>query len=248
MLLPVTSDARDHEPGKYDLSMDTLLSKRRPLLFGFTTLLSLALMALVALVLLPTLPRSGASVPDYGPAPQFRLLDQLARPVADTDLRGTVVLANFIYTTCPDICPTTSGQMRDLQERLRAAGLLENDVRLVSITVDPANDTPEQLRRYAESLGADPERWRFLTGDEAAIRTTVIDGFALGITIMPPATTPEHHGHTEADDGAHTGMISHSGRFVLIDRDWQIAGYYESADLNPEEVVRTIQALAQKEQ
>lgn len=215
-------------------------------MYGATALVSIVLMSIVASLALRFVPRSGTSVQtEYGPAPQFSLTDQLGRPVVDTDLRGKVVLANFIYTSCPDICPTTSGQMRTMQERLREAGLLDADVRLLSITVDPTRDTPELLRGYAEGLRADPEYWRFLTGEAAVIRRVVVDGFALGIEVMPSAAQGHEHGaHATTTHDHGTYEVSHSGRFVLIDRTWQIAGYYDSAELVPEQLLADIQALA----
>lgn len=224
--------------------MKTLWQTRRSLVYGATALVSILLISSVGFLALRLIPRSGASVQtEYGPAPQFSLTDQLGRPVTDSDLRGKIVLANFIYTSCPDICPTTSGQMRTMQEQLREAGLLDTDVRLLSITVDPTRDTPEQLHTYAEGLRADPERWRFLTGEAAAIRQVVVNGFALGIEVMPPVAQ-EHGDHTASAHEHSTYDVSHSGRFVLIDRAWQIAGYYESAELVPEQLLADIQALA----
>jgi protein SCO1/2 len=202
-------------------------------------------MSVVAMLALRLVPRSSASVPEYGSAPQFSLTDQLGRPVADRDLRGKVVLANFIYTSCPDICPTTSGQMRTMQDLLREAGLLDADVRLLSITFDPTRDTPAQLRSYAEGLRADPERWRFLTGEASTVRQVVVQGFALEVKVMAPAVPGQEHGNHSTDAHAHSPYeVSHSGRFVLIDRSWHIGGYYESADLVPEQLLSAIEALA----
>lgn len=227
--------------------MENLLQTRRPLVYGVTALMSLVLVSLVAILALRLAPRSGASIPEYGSAPQFSLTDQLGRPVTDSDLRGKVVLANFIYTSCPDICPTTSGQMRTMQELLREAGLLDADVRLLSITVDPTRDTPAQLRSYAEGLRADPERWRFLTGEASTVRQVVVEGFALGVEVMAPAAPGQEHGDHTTNAPAHSPYeVSHSGRFVLIDRSWQIVGYYESAELDPPQLLAAIQRLAQE--
>ncbi len=199
---------------------------------------------------------SGAAAP-FGPAPSFALIDQLGRPVSDADLRGKVVVTDFIYTTCTDICPAITAQMAALRTRLAEEGLLGDDVMLVSISVDPARDTPEVLRAYSEPFGADAATWRFLTGDEASIRRVVVDGFLLGIEVMAAAAQDsaahaagtahragESHaaGHGALSSGDYA--VSHSGRLIVIDRAWQIRGYYDSAELDQDALVRTLRALA----
>ena len=93
------------------------------------------------------------------------------------DLRGKVWIANFIYTHCTDTCPLQSAQMARLQEELKT----EPDFRLVSITVDPEQDTPETLTEYATRFGADRERWLFLTGAKRALYALAVEGFRLSV-------------------------------------------------------------------
>jgi len=240
--------------------MQTSVARRSPLpLLVGALLLSLTIGGAAIVLLLQGAQiqsGTGAAAP-IGPAPSFALVDQLGRPVSDADLRGKVVLADFIYTTCTDICPALTAQMASLRTRLAEEGLLGDEVVLLSISVDPARDTPEVMRAYSEPFGADPATWRFLTGDEAAIRQVVVDGFMLGVEVMAAAaedaaTQEAGTAHSAADghsgdhDSGHGGdyEVSHSGRFVLIDRDWQIRSYYDSAALDQNELVATIQALA----
>ena len=131
------------------------------------------------------------------------------------ELGGEIWIANFIYTNCPDTCPIQSARMKALQDEFSG----EADFRLVSITVDPDRDTPEVLEAYAESFGADPERWFFLTGAKEVIHRFAQEGFRL-------AASEITHEHKPASGATHT----HSPRFVLIDRDAQIRGYYTSTD------------------
>ena len=167
-------------------------------------------------------------------------------------------MADFIYTTCSDICPALTAQMASLRTRLADAGLLGDDVVLLSISVDPARDTPEVLRTYSAPFAADPANWLFLTGDEAAIRQVVVDGFMLGVEVMEAAAqdAAAHEAGTAThslDDG-HAGghgatpsgdyEVSHSGRFVVIDRSWQVRGYYDSAGLDQDQLVSTLRTLA----
>lgn len=105
--------------------------------------------------------------------------------------------------------------MKQLQDEF----MNEKDLRLVSITVDPKQDTPKVLSEYARRFGADPEHWLFLTGEKEAIYRLAQEGFRLGAAEIPHDKRPE-------SGATHT----HSPRFVLIDRKVQIRGYYASTD------------------
>jgi protein SCO1/2 len=174
-----------------------------------------------------------------GGAPSFSgLIDQDERLIGADELRGRVVVANFIYTSCTDICPLLSARMRELQERLRRENLLGSEVQLLSFSVDPSRDTPEVLRAYAARNGADPTAWRFVTGSEEQLIPLIVEGFHLGVSVPPPqAAAPDG----EADHGAYEVM--HSGRFVLIDRDWRIRAYYDGREIEPERVLRDIRQV-----
>ena len=148
----------------------------------------------------------------YGPAPDFSLVERNGSSVSSRDLRGRVWIADFIYTTCKDTCPLQSRLMAALQAKLKDYG----DLRSVSITVDPRTDSTERLSEYADRYGADPDRWLFLTGDVQQIRRIVRDGFRL-------SADPAH-------GAGHDPVVLHSSRFVLVDRDGEIRGYYDSKD------------------
>jgi protein SCO1/2 len=101
-----------------------------------------------------------------GDAPgDFDLRDQQGRAVRLADLRGKVLAIDFIYTRCPlpDVCPRLSASFATLQRRFRER--LGKDLMLLSVTVDPEYDTPAVLAEYAKRWGADPDGWRFLTGN-----------------------------------------------------------------------------------
>ncbi len=178
------------------------------------TVLSIVLVSLVIQQLRtpPAAPRQPVleQLARYGPAPDFSLVERSGRPVSAGDLRGRVWIADFIYTQCRDTCPLQSRAMAALRTDLKGYG----DLRSVSISVDPLTDTPALLSRYAERYGADPERWLFLTGELGEIRRIVQDGFRLSAAPVD--------GHT------HDPVVFHSTRFVLVDRDGIIRGYYES--------------------
>lgn len=139
----------------------------------------------------------------------FTLTDQHGRQVSLKDLRGSIWVADFIFTRCSGPCPRMTMGMKRLQDVFDEAP----DVKLVSFTVDPDYDTSEILRDYAEGYGADPDQWVFLTGEAKKIRTMAREDFLLG--------TPE------ASKG---DPIIHSNYFVLIDDLGRVRGYYHGVD------------------
>ena len=86
------------------------------------------------------------------PMPDFTLTTQADAPLRTVDLRGKVVLVSFVFTTCSGSCPATTHRMSQVARTLADQGLLRDDrVRLLSITLDPARDTPEALRNYMKA-------------------------------------------------------------------------------------------------
>mgnify|MGYP001591023692 CR=1 FL=1 len=116
-----------------------------------------------------------SSLPAYGAVPDFALTDALGRAVGRKDLAGKVWVADLIFTRCTDTCPLQSAEMARLQKEFAGA----KDLRLVSITTDPAYDTPAVLARYAARYQADLGTWLFLTGEEKDIARLAREGFRL---------------------------------------------------------------------
>jgi len=184
---------------------------------------TLVIVVAVALWKLRFGPGSAAGLPVYGDVPPFALVERDGRAVTSASLTGQVWIADFIFTRCGGMCPGLTTTMAALMRRLARDG--GGDVRAVTITVDPAHDDPAALSRYAERYGADPARWLFLTGEHDAIERLVRDGFQLSIAELPPG---EREGSPEP--------ITHSYRFVLVDRYLRIRGYYHGTD--PESVAQ----------
>jgi protein SCO1/2 len=181
---------------------------------------TLLIVAAVGLWKLRFGPGSAAGLPVYGEVPAFSLVERDGRTVTAASLAGQVWIADFIFTRCGGMCPGLTTTMAALMRRLHGSA---PEVRAVTISVDPAHDDPEALRSYADRYGADPARWLFLTGEHEAIARLVRDGFRLSIAELPPGEreqSPE--------------PITHSNRFVLVDRHLQIRGYYYGTD--PESV------------
>jgi protein SCO1/2 len=141
--------------------------------------------------------------------PDFALIDQNARPVRLSDFRGKVVAVNFIYTRCPlpDVCPRLSANFARLQGRFAAR--IPKDLVLLSITIDPEHDTPEELRRYATIWKARPEGWRFLTGSYDDIRAVAA---RFGMNYW-----------------AEEGLITHTSRTAIVSRGGRLAGVVEGS-------------------
>lgn len=145
----------------------------------------------------------------FGAVPDFALVERSGKTYRLADLRGKVWVANFIYTNCTDTCPLQSAEMAKLARELPA----RDDLRFVSISVDPERDTPAVLERYAARFGAEGGRWLFFTGERQEIARLAQQGFRLSAA---PASEP--------------GLFLHSARFVLVDRSGEIRGYYDSRE------------------
>ncbi|HYZ16788.1 MAG TPA: SCO family protein [Candidatus Acidoferrum sp.] len=91
----------------------------------------------------------------------IRLIDQNDRPFTLRDLRGRPVLLTFVATRCTDACPIANAVFAELQNDLERRHV---DARLLTVTLDPGNDTPFVMATAARRLGADPRRWRFASG------------------------------------------------------------------------------------
>ena len=164
----------------------------------------------------------GEELPVYWAAPAFALTTQAGDTLRDTDLEGSVWVASFVFTNCTGVCPLVSATMARLRDSLAAAELLGAEVRLLSLSVDPARDTPEVLRRYAQRFGGSPpEHWAFLTGEPAAaVRRLVEDGFKLTARL-------------DAGEGAHAEVnyqVLHSSRVLLVDRTGRVRGAYDAVE------------------
>lgn len=150
----------------------------------------------------------------YGSVPDFKLTERSGAEVNLSQLRGKIWIADFIYTTCTDTCPLQTAAMAKLQRQFTA----QSTVQFVSVSVDPERDTPQVLSAYADKHEADRQRWFFLTGQRNQVIKLIRDGFHLSVAALP-------------DSSEANGMIPHSPRFVLVDQQAQIRGYYDSREI-----------------
>ena len=140
----------------------------------------------------------------FGEAPDFSLSERKGNSFSKKDLAGKPWIADFIFTSCAGQCPLMSLQMKKLQELFSQP----TGFRFVSFTVDPDRDTPETLSTYADRYQAEKDRWFFLTGPKGEMNR-ILSGFFLSPVDQP---------------------AMHSIRFILVDQEGKIRGYYDSSD------------------
>lgn len=160
----------------------------------------------------------------YHRVKDLELKNQLGNTVSlNKDLEGKILVIDFIFTHCTTICPLLTKNMSELVDIAFARRMVKNysyptseKVQFISITVDPWRDSVEVLRNYADKFNADHDRWWFLTGSPEAIFDYARN--ELGLTLQ------------ESD--AAKGMYDHSDKFVLLDTQRQIRGYFKGDDDN----------------
>jgi protein SCO1 len=229
------SAERAESEGRAASAESTERDKREPSSIGarFSRLVGNPAAWIVVLLFLFLLPmsRSLAREPPIPPAlklplPAFELTNQRSEPFSMEKLRGKVWVADFIFLSCPTVCPKLTKRMVEIQHRTRNLG---DAFHLVTFTVDPENDTPERLAAYAYANRASPGRWSFLTGSLDAIEGTVVKGFKLAM------------GKEETSPGLFS--IFHGERLVLVDQEGAIRGYYEADDQGMANLMRDIKIL-----
>lgn len=160
----------------------------------------------------PTLPEGAVKPTDLDfPVPEFRLTERSGRMVTRDDLKGKVWVAGFVFTRCSGPCPAVSATMARLQKELKLAEA--DDLRLVTFTIDPDRDSPDELKAYAKNWQADPDRWLFLTGSEPQIHSLLIEGFKAAVV----RTQSKKEGEE----------FDHSTRLAVVDRQGIIRAYFD---------------------
>jgi len=171
------------------------------------------------LQLLENFGRKDAAARELGvgePVPDFTLTDQTGRRISLSQFAGKVVAAAFVYTSCPlpNYCFRLSNNLGRLQKRF--AERMGRDLVLLSVTMDPARDTPAVLAKYATTWKADANSWHFLTGPDADV-SAVCHKF--GVNFWP-------------DEGA----LTHSLHTVVIDRQGRLAANFEGNEFTAEQL------------
>jgi protein SCO1/2 len=144
----------------------------------------------------------------------FSLIDQSGHSFRRKDLDGKIVVVNFVFTSCSSVCPYVNAQMEKVQ-RLTAG---QSDIKLLSLTMDPVDDTAQVLASYGLTFGQDPARWSFLTGDLTEMRRLV------GASFLPPDTTGQF--------GYMPGNFAHTQRIALVDKAGHLVEYFDGLNRN----------------
>jgi protein SCO1/2 len=176
-------------------------------------LLVAGLAAAVGLALAARSMRPRPPLPIYGQIPAARLVDERGAPFTRESMVGHVSVVDFVFTRCTASCPRLTARMAELQGRLERE---RSEVRLVSYSVDPENDTPAVLSEYAARAHADLARWTFVTGPVDLVQAAIVLGFKVSAA--------------KVQKGAGDYDVVHGDWFVLVDRAGMLRGYYSTAE------------------
>lgn len=160
----------------------------------------------------------------YHRVADFKFLNQDSSTVTPATFEDKIYVADFFFTTCPTICPVMKKQMLRVYEAYK-----DNDeVALLSHTIDPAYDTVALLHDYAERLGVSSDSWHFVTGDKDKIYEMGLESYMV----------------TAMEDDNEPGGFIHSGAFILVDKDRHIRGMYDGTKPDQVEIlIKDIQKL-----
>jgi protein SCO1/2 len=175
-------------------------------------------------------PQSNYHVPKPGDAvPDFHFINQDGKSIQLNQFHGKALLITFIYTRCPlgDFCPKMSRNFAAIQQALSADPRLLDHTQLLSISFDPAFDTPSVLRAYGTSYtgGSGFAHWQFAIAAKNGL-PAVEQFFNVGVT--------------EADS-----ELTHSLSTVLVGADGRIAAWYPGSEWNPQEVIAQMKTIAE---
>jgi protein SCO1/2 len=157
------------------------------------------------------------------PIRNFSLTDQSGRQFELASIKGRIILVDFAYTTCPDVCPLMTAALRTVQTNLSATE--RKTVYLLTITTDPEIDIPKVLAAYAKRYHVDLTNWAFLTGDQSSL-AQVWKSF--GVRVVRRAR----------------GLVDHTPLTAVIDQSGAMRFAYHGAAPDPKIILRDIRSLA----
>jgi len=141
--------------------------------------------------------------------PDFELTDQNNKKISNKDMLGKVYLVEFFYSRCPTICPVMNRNMKYISEKIN-----NPDFGIISISIDPENDTPQVLKEHAKMTGAKSENWHFLSGDR-----TYIGNIAEQFNIYV------------GDQEDQAESLNHSGMIALVDKKGNLRCRYDKNNM-----------------
>lgn len=146
----------------------------------------------------------------------FSFLNQNGDTIELEDVKDKVFVAEYFFTTCGTICPRMTEQMTRVQKQFKG----NEDVKILSFTVDPANDTVAAMKAYASKHGAVDGQWHFLTGTKEDLYSLARNSFF----VLKPAEAA-NLGDADSD-------FIHTNNFVLVDQQLRIRGYYDGTSIS----------------
>lgn len=195
----------------------------------------------LVLTILPFLQRQTLRAPEpISHLGAWTLVDEQGKPFGSDDLKGKVWIASFFFTRCPSICPKQQQALLDLLPHVEDLQRREGTapISLVSFTVDPDHDVPEKLLAYQQKLRAHvsaPGEWKLLTGDRAALSELLVKRFLVEMGDKQPV-----QGTPDLFD------ISHAGRFVLVDQNGDVRGFWRIDDVSRGNLINAARLLAKE--
>jgi len=144
----------------------------------------------------------------------FTLIDHTGHVIRRPDVGGEILIVNFLLTSCTLTCPAVTRTMAQIQQLTTN----QMDVKLISLTVDPRDDTPDVLAEYGKRFGADTDRWLFLTGDRAQLYELI------GTSFLSPDTSSAF--------GFMPGNFAHTERIAIVDSDGSLRGFFDGLNQN----------------
>ncbi len=146
----------------------------------------------------------------YNTIPDFRFVSQNKDTISAKTLQNKIYIADFFFTSCPTICPVMKKNMLKVYEKIKG----QQDIMILSHTIDPAHDSPAVLKQYATDLGVSGTQWLFVTGNREEI-------YKIG---------QKHYMVVAGADSTAKGGYIHSGAFILVDKAKHVRGVYDGTE------------------
>lgn len=164
--------------------------------------------------------KNGKTVIDtvYQTIPEFSFLNQDSSTITSKDFDGKIYVADFFFTSCTSICPIMHRNMLTVYKEFSG----NNEVKILSHSIDSKYDTPSRLKKYASKLGISGNQWEFVRGSRDSIYTIAEKSYLTSV----------------GEDNNAPGGFIHQGWFILVDKDKRLRGAYDGT--NEEQVKHLI--------
>ncbi len=161
----------------------------------------------------------------------FTLIDQNGKPFRfPLELKNKISVIGFIYTSCPDICPLNTHNLKLIQDKVKAENI--PNVQFLSISFDTETDSTKVLKEYAEIRNLDLSNWKFFTGNKSTIDSLLKE---VGVVAIPNDTT--------IVNGISTVFFTHTDRISLVDKNLKIRKNYVGSKIDKNEIIEDIKQL-----